>query len=132
MIAGEPAAEALFRESGLAFTADLAGGQKTGFYCDQRENRRLAERLAGGREVLDLFAHTGAFGLYALRGGALRVVHVESSAKLLERGRRHLDVNWEQNRQAFERAAGRPPSAPSGSRPTSSRTCGSAPAPSAW
>ncbi len=84
-IAGEAPEEALFTESGLAFTAELFGGQKTGFYCDQRENRRLAEKLAGGREVLDLFAHSGAFGVYALRGGATRVVHVESSPRLEER-----------------------------------------------
>lgn len=90
VIAGEPPAEARFEESGLAFTADLAGGQKTGFYCDQRENRRLAGRLASGRTVLDLFAHSGAFGVYALCGGASRVVHVESSPRLIERGRRHL------------------------------------------
>ena len=93
VVAGDPPADALFTESGLAFTADLAAGQKTGFYCDQRDNRRLAERLAGGRGVLDLFAHSGAFGLYALRGGADRVVHVESSTKLLERGRRHYALN---------------------------------------
>jgi 23S rRNA (cytosine1962-C5)-methyltransferase len=93
VVAGEPPAEAPFLESGLAFTADLAGGQKTGFYCDQRENRRLVERLAGGRTVLDLFAHSGAFGLYALRGGARHVTHVESSEKLIERGRRHYAAN---------------------------------------
>jgi 23S rRNA (cytosine1962-C5)-methyltransferase len=93
VIAGEPPAEAVFTESGLTFTAELAGGQKTGFYCDQRDNRRLAERLAGGRDVLDLFAHSAAFGLYARRGGAARVVHVESSARLLERGRRHFALN---------------------------------------
>ncbi len=87
-IAGEPPAEATFTESGLVFSADLAAGQKTGFYLDQRENRRLAERLAGGRSVLDLFAHSGGFGLYAVRGGAGRVVHVESSARLVERGGR--------------------------------------------
>ncbi|HEX4959246.1 MAG TPA: class I SAM-dependent rRNA methyltransferase [Thermoanaerobaculia bacterium] len=92
-IAGEPPAEARFTESGLTFTAELAGGQKTGFYCDQRENRRRAERLAAGRTVLDLFAHAGAFGLYALRGGAAKVVCVESSTRLLERGRHHLDLN---------------------------------------
>jgi 23S rRNA (cytosine1962-C5)-methyltransferase len=85
-IAGEIPGEAPFTESGLAFTADLAGGQKTGFYCDQRENRRLAGTLAGGRTVLDLFAHSGAFGVYALRGGAEQVTHVESSPRLLERG----------------------------------------------
>ncbi|MBV8203029.1 MAG: class I SAM-dependent rRNA methyltransferase, partial [Acidobacteria bacterium] len=93
VIAGAPPAEAPFTESGFALSADLAGGQKTGFYCDQRENRRLAERLAGGRRVLDLFAHSGAFGLYALRGGARHVIHVESSEKLIERGRRHHAAN---------------------------------------
>jgi 23S rRNA (cytosine1962-C5)-methyltransferase len=92
-IAGAPPAEAPFSESGLAFVADLAGGQKTGFYCDQRENRRLAERLAGGRRVLDLFAHSGAFGVYALRGGARHVTHVETSERSIERGRRHYAAN---------------------------------------
>jgi 23S rRNA (cytosine1962-C5)-methyltransferase len=92
-IAGAPPPEAPFSESGLTFVADLAGGQKTGFYCDQRENRRLAERLAGGRRVLDLFAHSGAFGVYALRGGARRVTHVESSERSIERGRRHHAAN---------------------------------------
>ena len=90
---GQLPAEAPFTESGLAFTAELAGGQKTGFYCDQRENRRLAETLAGGRTVLDLFAHSGAFGVYAVRGGAERVTHVESSPRLLERGLRHYERN---------------------------------------
>lgn len=89
-IAGSIPDRAPFLESGLRFAADLAGGQKTGFYCDQRENRRLAERLAGGRTVLDLFAHSGAFGLYALRGGAERVTLVESSLRLIERGRELL------------------------------------------
>jgi len=92
-IAGLVPAEAPFTESGLAFTAELAGGQKTGFYCDQRENRRLAETLAGGRTVLDLFAHSGAFGVYAVRGGAVRVTHVESSPRLEERGLRHYEHN---------------------------------------
>jgi 23S rRNA (cytosine1962-C5)-methyltransferase len=86
VIAGEPPPEAPFLEYGFHLTADLAGGQKTGFYCDQRENRQRVEHLSGGRTVLDLFAHSGAFGLYALRGGAKRVVHVESSARLIERG----------------------------------------------
>jgi 23S rRNA (cytosine1962-C5)-methyltransferase len=93
VIAGEPPAEASFLESGLRFTAELSGGQKTGFYCDQRENRRRVERLAGGRTVLDLFAHSGAFGLYALRGGATRVVHLESSTRLIARGLEHAARN---------------------------------------
>jgi 23S rRNA (cytosine1962-C5)-methyltransferase len=92
-IAGEPGAEAVFSECGFTFTAELAGGQKTGFYCDQRENRRRVEGLAAGRELLDLFAHSGAFGLYALRGGARRVVAVESSPRFGERARDHLRRN---------------------------------------
>ena len=92
-IAGPVPAEASFTENGLAFTAELAGGQKTGFYCDQRDNRRLAGSLAGGRTVLDLFAHAGAFGVYAMRGGAVRVTHVESSPRLQERGLRHYELN---------------------------------------
>lgn len=93
-----------FREHGLAFTAELRGGQKTGFYCDQRRNRRLAEELAAGAEVLDLFAHAGAFGLYALRGGARRVVHVESSPRLVERGLEHYRLNREVPGVDLERA----------------------------
>lgn len=92
-IAGEPPAAARFAESGLLFMAELVGGQKTGFYCDQRENRRRAERFAAERTVLDLFAHTGAFALYAVRGGARRVVCVESAARLIERGRDHVTLN---------------------------------------
>ncbi len=85
--------EARFTENGFAFTADLTGGQKTGFYCDQRPNRQLAETLAGDAVVLDLFSHSGAFTLYALRGGARSVVAMESAARLNERARRHLADN---------------------------------------
>ncbi len=92
-VAGEPAVEAPFEESGLSFIAELAGGQKTGFYCDQRENRRRAETLAGGRRVLDLFAHSGAFSQYSLRGGAVSVTLVDSAARLLEIARREVLAN---------------------------------------
>jgi len=93
IVAGAPGDVAGFVESGLRFTAELGAGQKTGFYCDQRPSRRLVERLAGGASVLDLFAHSGAFGVYALRGGAERVTAVESSARLIERGREHVAAN---------------------------------------
>ena len=76
-----------FLEHGLRLHAEVGGGQKTGFYCDQRENRALAGRLAGGRAVLDLFAHAGAFGLHALRGGARALVQVESSSRFEEAAR---------------------------------------------
>lgn len=92
-VRGEARGEVEFRERGLRFLAELAGGQKTGFYCDQRDSRALVGRLAGGRSVLDLFAHTAAFSIHALRGGAGRAVAVESSARLLEIARRQLDLN---------------------------------------
>ncbi|HEX4952534.1 MAG TPA: class I SAM-dependent rRNA methyltransferase [Thermoanaerobaculia bacterium] len=93
VIRGEAPAQAPFEEHGLKLLAELAGGQKTGWYCDQRENRRLVERLAAGREVLDLYAHTGAFGLYALRGGASAVTAVESSPRLAEIAERQVTAN---------------------------------------
>lgn len=92
-IAGEPPAEAAFRENGLAVVAELGTGQKTGWYCDQRENRRLAGRLAGGRAVLDLFAHSGGFALNALAGGAASATLVESSPRLIAATGRALAAN---------------------------------------
>src|SRR5690606_10725182 len=86
VVAGELPGIVEFREHGLRFRAEL-GGQKTGFYCDQRENRRRIERLAGGRTLLDLFAHSGAFSVYALRGGAVAATAVESAPRLLESAR---------------------------------------------
>lgn len=97
--------EAAFEESGLHFLAELEGGQKTGFYCDQRDNRRLVERFAGDRRVLDLFAHSGGFALYALRGGARAVTAVESAGRLNELGRRLLAANGlDAGRAAFATA----------------------------
>jgi 23S rRNA (cytosine1962-C5)-methyltransferase len=81
------------REDGLRFRAHLLLGQKTGFYLDQRENRRLLASLSRGREVLNGFAYTGAFGIHAGRGGAQRVVHVESSAPAIEEARVHWQAN---------------------------------------
>ena len=92
-IAGPLPREAKFEESGLSFVAELESGQKTGFYCDQRDNRRRVEGFAGDRRVLDLFSHSGAFSLYALRGGARSVTAVESAARLHELGRRLVEEN---------------------------------------
>ncbi|MDD5628486.1 MAG: class I SAM-dependent rRNA methyltransferase [Elusimicrobia bacterium] len=66
------------REHGVLFEVDLTGGHKTGFFCDQRDNRLAVCRLAGGRTVLDVCAYTGGFGLYAAKlGGAQAVTCVE-------------------------------------------------------
>ena len=81
------------REGGLRFQVDVKAGQKTGFFLDQRANRQLARELAPGRTVLNAFAYTGAFGIYAAAGGARRVVSVESSARALEAIRNHMTLN---------------------------------------
>jgi 23S rRNA (cytosine1962-C5)-methyltransferase len=83
----------LFRETGLQFEADVLRGQKTGFFLDQRENRRRVEGLAGGRRVLNAFSFTGGFSLYAARGGARSVTDVDISAHALAAARRHFELN---------------------------------------
>src|SRR5688500_17286496 len=60
-------------ESGLRFRVDPREGQKTGFFLDQRENRRMTRALASGKRVLNLFSYSGAFGIYAAAGGAASV-----------------------------------------------------------
>jgi 23S rRNA (cytosine1962-C5)-methyltransferase len=86
-------AATLFQESGLRFRVDPAGGQKTGFFLDQRENRRLARTLASGRRVLNLFSYTGAFGVYAAAGGAASVTNVDISAPAIEQARENHALN---------------------------------------
>lgn len=68
-------------ENGLMFNIDWLKGQKTGFFVDQRENRRLLEKFAAGKTVLNMFCYTGGFSVYAMRGGAKSVDSVDSSAK---------------------------------------------------
>lgn len=92
-VRGEVPAEVAFRENGLSVIAELGGGQKTGWYCDQRENRRRCAELAGGRRVLDLFAHSGGFALNALARGAASAHLVESSPRLASLAARLLAAN---------------------------------------
>ncbi len=80
-------------EDGLGFLVNLAEGQKTGFYLDQRENRRAVARLAAGRRVLDGFCYTGGFGLHAARAGAREVIGVDQSEPALELARANAKLN---------------------------------------
>ncbi|HTR03509.1 MAG TPA: class I SAM-dependent rRNA methyltransferase [Thermoanaerobaculia bacterium] len=82
-----------FLENGLHFVADVGGGQKTGFFLDQRENRARLRALAHGKRVLNLFSYSGAFSVAALAGGAARAVDVDSSAPALELAREHRRAN---------------------------------------
>jgi 23S rRNA (cytosine1962-C5)-methyltransferase len=90
---GTVPARAAFRERGLTFLADLSGGQKTGFFLDQRENRHVVRRLAAGRRVLNLFSYSGAFGVAALAGGAAHVVQVDVSEPALALARENHRAN---------------------------------------
>jgi 23S rRNA (cytosine1962-C5)-methyltransferase len=91
---GDPAAGPVeFLENGLRFEADVLRGQKTGFFLDQRENRREARALADGRDVLNLFSFTGGFSLYAADGGAASVCSIDISGHALAGVRRNFALN---------------------------------------
>lgn len=81
-------------ENGLQFNIDWLKGQKTGFFLDQRDNRSLLEKYAGGRNVLNMFCYTGGFSVYALRGGAERVVSVDSSSKAVALTEANVAINF--------------------------------------
>lgn len=83
----------IFQENGLRFAADVCAGQKTGFFLDQRDNRARVESLAWGREVLNVFAYTGGFSVYAARGGARRIVSVDLNAQALAGAERNFALN---------------------------------------
>lgn len=82
------------RENGLRFEVDWEGGQKTGFFLDQRDSRSLIERYCRGRSVLNMFCYTGGFSAYALRGGAAHVCSVDSSARAVEQARKNVALNF--------------------------------------
>ncbi len=72
------------KENGIAFNIDIQGGQKTGFFLDQRDSRAMVGELARGRNVLNMFCYSGGFSTYALRGGAAHVDSVDISRKAIE------------------------------------------------
>ena len=80
-------------EHGIRYEVDVAAGQKTGFYLDQRENRARVGLFAEGREALNGFSYTGGFTLSALAGGARSVLSIDSSAPALELAKRNLALN---------------------------------------
>ena len=98
-----PPSDLEIREHGLRFQVDLLGGQKTGFYVDQRENRRIVGAQARGRRVLNAFSFTGAFGVYALAGGAEHVTNIDTSFDALTGAEAALRLNgFDPDRQSRE------------------------------
>ncbi len=91
---GPPPEERLrIRENGLQFLVDVLHGQKTGFYIDQRDNRKRVRELVRGRRLLNCFSYTAAFSIYALAGGASEVLSVDSSADALAWGAENVALN---------------------------------------
>ena len=88
-----PDGPVVIEEDGLRFRVNVAEGQKTGFYLDQRDNRRAVARLAAGRAVLDAFCYSGGFGLHAARAGARSVLGVDQSEPALALARENAALN---------------------------------------
>lgn len=83
----------IIKENGVLLRVDLEVGQKTGYFLDQKENRRVVASLAKGKSVLDTFTHTGAFGLNALQGGAKSVVSVDISPEAVATVKENIELN---------------------------------------
>jgi 23S rRNA (cytosine1962-C5)-methyltransferase len=81
------------QEGPARFLVDIERGQKTGWFCDQRENRLVTARFAAGAEVLEVFAHTGAFGIHAALAGAKSVEGLDVSEEALALARNHTVLN---------------------------------------
>lgn len=93
ILRGKLPAPLIIREHGLKFYVDVEKGQKTGFYLDQRDNRRRVGELANDKDVLNCFCYSGGFSLSALQGGARSVLSVDSSAEALALARENLKLN---------------------------------------
>jgi 23S rRNA (cytosine1962-C5)-methyltransferase len=92
-LVGTCASSTTMVEAGIGYRVDVAHGQKTGFYLDQRANRALVRARARGRRVLDAFCYSGGFTLAALAGGAESVLSIDSSSDALALARENLERN---------------------------------------
>lgn len=92
-LAGLSASPHIIEEYGNRFLVDWEQGQKTGFFLDQRENRRLLGSFAAGKRVLNTFCYSGGFSVYALNQGATLVESVDASEGAIELTRRNLELN---------------------------------------
>lgn len=89
----DSAPSVIFLEDGLRFESDVVQGQKTGFFLDQRDNRRRIGTLAAGGDVLNVFSFSGGFSVHAARGGARSVTDLDISPHALASARRNYDLN---------------------------------------
>jgi 23S rRNA (cytosine1962-C5)-methyltransferase len=94
VLAGDaPPATLISNENGVRYHVDVPNGHKTGFYVDQRDNRALVAQYAADRDVLNCFCYTGGFSLAALKGGAKRVVSIDSSGDALALAQQNVVAN---------------------------------------
>lgn len=94
LLAGEPPPILVkIRENGFQFLVDIVGGQKSGAYLDQRDNRKRLGEYAASRSVLNCFAYTGGFSVYAAAAGAKNVTSVDSSRDALDLGQKNYSLN---------------------------------------
>ena len=91
--AGDSSAAIAIKESGFVYTVDVLGGQKTGFFLDQRVNRRRVAAYASGRRCLDAYCYTGGFTVHLAHGGAAAVTGLDRSEPALARARENLALN---------------------------------------
>ena len=100
---GEPFdTKVLIEENGVKYYVDVKDGQKTGFFLDQKYNRRAVARLCPGRKVLDCFTHTGSFALNAGKAGAASVLGVDASAPGIEQARENAALNHLEQTVSFQ------------------------------
>lgn len=91
--------------NGVRILVDVETGHKTGFYLDQRDNRRIAGRYCQGKRVLNCFSYTGTFGVYALKGGASEVINADVSESALALAKQNAELNGlDLSRARFEQA----------------------------
>jgi 23S rRNA (cytosine1962-C5)-methyltransferase len=101
---GSGATTVEIQEGPARFLIDIERGQKTGWFCDQRENRLVTAQFAVGAEVLEVFAHTGAFGIHAALAGAKSVEGLDVSADALALARNHAVLNKVDDRCVYRTA----------------------------
>ena len=94
IISGNPIEnEIIFKENSLKFAVDPIKGQKTGFFLDQRDNRKKVSELSKGKSVINVFSYTGGFSLFAAKGGANKVVSLDISKEALKSAEYNFSLN---------------------------------------
>ena len=88
------------RENDVLLRVDIAKGQKTGYFLDQKFNRKKVAELSKGKTVLDTFSHTGAFGLNAFKGGAKQVISVDLSQEAVDLINKNIELNHAENKMS--------------------------------